>query len=88
MLWHKAIGDDEMLDLLHKKMGMAMAHYEKFHHLNEDELKAILGSVTTDTEHKHVHVSSTGNDSEPLVFGPNGNVVKARTQNQKKMVTS
>lgn len=84
----KAIGDDEMLDLLHKKMDMALQHYEKYNQLKEDELKSILGSVTTDTEPKHVHVSSTGNDAEPLVFGPNGIVVKARTQNQKKMVAS
>ena len=84
----KAIGDDEMLDLLQKKMDSAMQHFEKYNHLKEDELKSILGSVTTDHEPKHVHVSITGNDSEPLVFGPNGNVVKARTQNQKKMVTS
>jgi phosphate starvation-inducible PhoH-like protein len=77
-----------MLDLLQKKMDAAMQHFEKYNHLKEDELKSILGSVTTDHEPKHVHVSITGNDSEPLVFGPNGNVVKARTQNQKKMVTS
>jgi phosphate starvation-inducible PhoH-like protein len=84
----KAIGDEEMLDLLQKKMAKAIDHFEKYHQLKEDDLKSILGSVTADNEPKHVHVSSTGNDSEPLVFGPNGIVVKARTQNQKRMVIS
>lgn len=84
----KAIGDDEMLDLLKKKLSAAISHFEKYQRINEDELKSILGSVSVDTEPKHVHVSSSGNDSEPLVFGPNGIVVKARTQNQKRMVNS
>lgn len=85
----KAIGDSEMLDLLSKKLQKAMEHFEKYHQLKEDDLKSILGSVMADSsEPKHVHISSTGNDSEPLVFGPNGIVVKARTANQKRMVSS
>ncbi len=86
----KAIGDDEMLQSFQKKISIIVDHFEKFHSLVEADIRTIVGKSATDTseEKTHVHISPAGSDTEPLVFGPNGIVVKARTANQKRMVTS
>jgi len=82
----KVLGDEAELVLFQSKLGALIQHIEKYESLNTIELGRILGSkiqepAPTDAADK----STTG---EVLVFGPNGVMVKARTANQRRMVTS
>jgi phosphate starvation-inducible protein PhoH and related proteins len=81
----KALGEEAQLKELHSKVDALIHHFEKFNSIKEEDVKEIIGSkaIVPDDE-KQIAT----NMNEALVFGPNGIVVKARTQNQSKMVES
>jgi phosphate starvation-inducible PhoH-like protein len=84
----KVLGDDHELAVFDEKFSHLLNHVEKFENLNITDLERILGSnpaPKTATEAAANDKSTTG---EVLVFGPNGILVKARTANQKRMVTA
>jgi len=84
----KVLGDDHELSVFDEKFLNLLKHVEKFENLNITDLERILGSKpspNSTAEPAAVDKSTTG---EVLVFGPNGVLVKARTANQKRMVTA
>ena len=84
----KVLGDDHELSVFDEKFSNLLNHVEKFENLNITDLERILGSKGASkaiVESGAVDKSTTG---EVLVFGPNGVLVKARTANQKRMVTA
>lgn len=86
----KAIGDDHELQVFEQKVKMLTTHMEKFNSISLNDFNRIL-AVSESSKN-----GSSATTPEPLpetvkdaiVFGPNGNVVKARTANQRKMVES
>jgi len=82
----KVLGDDHELTVFDEKFSHLLSHVEKFENLNITDLERILGSkAASTTATEPVNDKSTTGDV--LVFGPNGILVKARTANQKRMVT-
>lgn len=82
----KVLGDDHELAIFDEKFSHLLNHVEKFENLNITDLERILGSkASPSATEAPVDKSTTG---EVLVFGPNGIMVKARTANQKRMVTA
>ena len=84
----KVLGDEMEMQHFNLKFREILDHVDKFQSLNNNDLEQILGAkITGDAETDTV---STRNavGGEPIVFGPNGIVVKARTANQQKMVDS
>ena len=82
----KVLGDEKEINIFKLKFEELIQHIEKFQSLNNNDLEQILGTTipeSTDSENQ----SSKGG-GEPIVFGPNGLVIKARTANQRKMVDS
>jgi len=85
----KVLGDEKELKLFQVKFQEIIDHIDKFQSLNVNDLGHILGaSVQVKTEEEQTASGKTGGGGEPIVFGPNGIVVKARTANQRKMVDS
>ena len=87
----KALGDENELILFKEKFQGIIDHVDKFQSLNTNDLEHILGAqVHFGTEGSSVSekVSLGVSGFDPIVFGPNGIVVKARTVNQRKMVES
>lgn len=83
----KVLGDDHELAIFDEKFSHLLNHVEKFENLNITDLERILGSkVSANTPAEPAADKST--TGEVLVFGPNGILVKARTANQKRMVTA
>ncbi len=82
----KVLGDDNELNLFQDKLSKLIQHVEKYESLNTIELGRILGSKIQDepAAEPGADKSTTG---EVIVFGPNGIMVKARTANQRRMVT-
>jgi phosphate starvation-inducible PhoH-like protein len=84
----KVLGDENELKQFQIKFQEIIDHIDKFQSLNTNDLGHILGtSVQVKTAEDSVAGKSSGG-GEPIVFGPNGIVVKARTANQRKMVDS
>jgi phosphate starvation-inducible PhoH-like protein len=82
----KVLGDETELHLFQAKFSEILKHIEQYQSLTTNDILHILGSSETlpDSEKSTEKI----NGSEPIVFGPNGIVVKARTANQRRMVES
>lgn len=83
----KVLGDDGELQLFNQKFQDIINHADKFQSLNNNDLERILGATISDPLLASAD-KSVGGGGDPIVFGPNGIVVKARTANQRRMVTS
>lgn len=78
----KVIGELEEIERFEKKLGLLIRHLLKFEELSEVNIDMLLAD-----ESKELEKQLTGKD-EILVFGNQGNLIKARTVNQRKLVTS
>lgn len=76
----KAIGEDKELALFEKKIALLIEHLLKYKQLNENHIERLL------EEKPNIESQTLEHDSEVLVFGNSGLVVKARTANQRKLV--
>lgn len=84
----KVLGDEAELLAFQGRFEKVYNHVEKFQSLSPNDLENLLGArINTDPE-SGAQSDKGGNGSEPIVFGPNGIVVKARTANQRRMVES
>ena len=79
----KVIGDDKNIHRFSEKIARLIEHYQKVGSLTPDNVEHFF-SDKKKPEQEAVVPSS----EDVLVFGPNGLMVKARTVNQKRMVTS
>ncbi|WP_306551361.1 PhoH family protein, partial [Daejeonella sp.] len=83
----KILGDESEINIFKVKFDELIKHIEKFQSLNNNDLEQILGTTIPESTDLENQPSNAGG-AEPIVFGPNGLVVKARTANQRKMVDS
>ncbi len=84
----KVLGDDKELNIFSKKFQEIINHVDKFQTLTIGNLEQLLGTSIQVISDSEGAVSKSGGGGEAIVFGPNGIVVKARTDNQRKMVES
>ncbi len=66
-----------------EKIGQIVSYLERNGHLSENYFEQILG----EEEGSAIDHFKDRNPNDVLVFGPNGRTVRAKTANQKKMVT-
>lgn len=76
----KAYGEPEILDEFEKRFEMLIKYYNRYNKLDENSIERILTS--TETEEK----TATENKNDVLVHGVSGRLIKAQTENQRKMV--
>jgi len=74
----KIIGDDDIIKSFEIKFHTILAFYEKFGKINESDVRELLSDNNPKIKFE--------TDSNILVHGRNGLIIKARTENQKKMV--
>jgi phosphate starvation-inducible protein PhoH and related proteins len=84
----KVLGDEVELNNFNSKFQDIIDHVDKFQSLNNNDLENILGKTITTPKDAEGSDGRTFGGGEPIVFGPNGIVVKARTANQRRMVES
>lgn len=77
----KASGDDEDLNQFEMIINILISYYNRFGNLTDNAVTQILGGRINASEKE---ASTNGDDV--IVFGNNGHVVKARTENQRKIV--
>lgn len=80
----KLSGAPEQIDTAKEKINLIIQYLERNGHLSENYFEQILGGDDAETVDHFVD----RNPNDILVFGPNGKTVRARTANQKKMVTA
>jgi phosphate starvation-inducible protein PhoH and related proteins len=87
----KALGDEEELQVFSKKINKIIAHINQFNNLSTSDVENILGQRNQKESPADAPSAETAANlaqSEVIVFGPNGVMVRARTVNQRRMVTS
>jgi phosphate starvation-inducible PhoH-like protein len=80
----KLSGAPEQIEIAKEKIELIIQYMQRNGHLSENYFEQILGGDDAEVIDNFVDQ----NPNEVLVFGPNGKSVRARTANQKKMVTS
>lgn len=80
----KLSGAPEHIDSAKEKIELIVQYLERNGHMSENYFEQILGGDDAETIDHFVD----RNPNDVLVFGPNGKTVRARTANQKKMVSS
>ena len=76
----KIYGEPELLNEFEKRLEMLIKYFNRYNKLDENSIERILTS--TGKEDK-----STVNSKDVLVHGVNGKLIKAQTENQRKMVS-
>lgn len=84
----KVLGDDAEINNFSLKFTEILNHADKFQSLNTNDLEQILGAKISAAPESEANSPRNGGGGDPIVFGPNGIVVKARTANQRRMVES
>ena len=84
----KVLGDEVEINTLNLKFTEILNHANRFQSLNNNDLEQILGAKISLNPETESNSPRNGGGGDPIVFGPNGIVVKARTANQRKMVDS
>jgi phosphate starvation-inducible protein PhoH and related proteins len=80
----KLSGSPEQVETAKDKINLVVQYLQRNGHLTENYLEQILGGDDAETVDNFVE----RNPNDVLVFGPNGKTVRARTPNQKRMVTA
>ena len=81
----KATGEEEDLNQLEMAINVLTAYYNRFGNLTENAVEQILGNRSK----KSTQSTTENSDSDDvIVFGNNGLIIKARTDNQRKIVES
>lgn len=80
----KLSGAPEQVDGAREKIDLIVQYLQRNGHMSENYYEQILGGDDAETIDNFVE----RNPNDILVFGPNGKTVRARTANQKRMVTS
>jgi phosphate starvation-inducible PhoH-like protein len=78
------LGDEAEIARFEKKLGQLLEHYHKTGVLTDTVIERLLGQ----TGDNLLHSSEEAINNDIIVFGNNGLVIKARTSNQRKMVTA
>jgi phosphate starvation-inducible PhoH-like protein len=84
----KVLGDEAEINNFNLKFTEILNHADKFQSLNNNDLEQILGAKIVSNLETEANSPRNGGGGDPIVFGPNGIVVKARTANQRRMVDS
>ncbi|TYP96266.1 phosphate starvation-inducible protein PhoH [Tenacibaculum adriaticum] len=77
----KIYGEPELLDEFEKRINMLIKYFNRYNKLDENSIERILTSTGKEEE-----IRKSGKEDDTLVHGVNGKIVKAQTQNQRKMV--
>lgn len=88
----KVLGEEKEQQEFEKFFEVVLDHVARYNALSAMELEELLRSSTQRTpklvETKNSEEPSPMQKGEPIVYGPNGLIVRARTPNQLKMVNS
>ncbi len=80
----KLSGAPEQIESAKEKIEMLVQYLERNGHVSENYFEQILGGDDAETVDNFIE----RNPNDVLVFGPNGKSVRARTANQKRMVSA
>jgi len=82
----KLAGKPEEVEAAREKIDLIIKYLERNGHLSEHYFAQILGDAEDENGDGTGENANIVDGNDVLVFGPNGKVIRAKTQNQKKLV--
>lgn len=82
----KVNGAQEEVESLKVGLNILLARFQQLGELHDEDYKSVFSEKATVSVNAGVYTNP--GEAEPLVYGPNGFVVRAKTENQKRMVQS
>lgn len=87
----KAFGEENELVKLDKSLRLLLSHSQKYNNLGTEDFERILNDSLNPTVSMHSTSKEMRSDvievgGEPILFGSNGLVIRAKTLNQRKIV--
>lgn len=82
----KLAGKPEEVEAAREKIDLIIKYLERNGHLSENYFAQILGDSEDENGDGTGENANITDGNDVLVFGPNGKVIRAKTQNQKKLV--
>jgi phosphate starvation-inducible PhoH-like protein len=76
----KIYGEADILDEFEKRVDSLIRYYHRYNKLDENSIERIITSATEESDNTNT------NSKDVLVHGVSGRLIKAQTQNQRKMV--
>ena len=76
----KIYGEAEILDEFEKRVDSLIRYYHRYNKLDENSIERIITSAAEESD------NTSTNSKDVLVHGVSGRLIKAQTQNQRKMV--
>lgn len=83
----KLSGKPEEVEAAREKIDLIVKYLERNGHLSEHYFAQIIGDAEDENGDGTGDNANITDGSDILVFGPNGKVIRAKTQNQKKMAS-
>lgn len=83
----KLSGKPEEVEAASEKIDLIVKYLERNGHLSENYFAQILGDAEDENGDGTGDNANITDGNDILVFGPNGKVIRAKTQNQKKMAS-
>ena len=76
----KVMGEERLIEQFVKRFDQFEAYYDKYGHVSKEVIRQCFGTAGMTTE------EPPARDGDVIVYGNNGNIIRARTANQRRLV--
>ncbi|MBQ8745647.1 MAG: PhoH family protein [Rikenellaceae bacterium] len=76
----KIMGEERLIDQFVKRFEQFEAYYDKYGHVSKEVIRQCFGTAGMSADEPPTH------EGDVIVYGNNGNVIRARTANQRRLV--
>ncbi len=76
----KVMGEERLIEQFVKKFEQFEAYYDKYGHVSKEVIRQCFGTAGMSADEPPTH------EGDVIVYGNNGNVIRARTANQRRLV--
>ena len=76
----KVMGEERLIEQFVKRFDQFEAYYDKYGHVSKEVIRQCFGTAGMSTE------EPPARDGDVIVYGNNGNIIRARTANQRRLV--
>ena len=76
----KVMGEERLIEQFVKRFEQFEAYYDKYGHVSKEVIRQCFGTAGMSADESPTH------EGDVIVYGNNGNVIRARTANQRRLV--
>ena len=82
----KVLGDQSEVERFERRLHGLMDYFGKYHHISREVVRQAFGGVGTGATGEGDELAKPAADGEVILFGTGGNIIRAKSKNQKRLV--